>query len=54
MYRSIFRFIINDIMKKGVLPFDDLQYGVFAQNHGGFTAADMGFTIVNWRYDMIR
>ena len=54
MYYNIFAFIVNDIMDKGVLPFDNLQYGEYAKTHGGFTACDVGFTIVNWRYGIIK
>lgn len=54
MYYNVFAFIVNDIMDKGVLPFDNLQYGEYAKTHGGFTANDVGFTIVNWRYNIIK
>lgn len=54
MYRSIFSFVVNDVMEKGVLPFDDLQHGKYAETHGGFTSADVGFTVVNWRYDVLK
>lgn len=52
LYHAVFSFVVNDVMDKGVLPFDDLQHGEYAENHGGFTASDVGFTIVNWRYDV--
>lgn len=54
MYRSIFAFIVNDVMDRGLLPFDDLQHGEYARTHGNFTAADMGFITTNWRYDIVR
>ncbi len=53
LYRAVFSFVVNDVMDKGVLPFDDLQHGEYARSHGGFTAGDMGFTVVNWRYDIV-
>lgn len=53
MYYNIFAFVVNDIMDKGVLPFDNLQYDEYAKTHGGFIACDVGFTIVNWRYSII-
>lgn len=53
LYRSIFEFVVNDVMDKGLLPFDDLQYGEYAKSHGGFTAEDAGFTVVNWRYNIL-
>lgn len=54
LYRAIFSFVVNDVMDKGVLPFDDLQHGEYAEAHGGFTSGDIGFDIVNWRYDVLR
>ncbi len=53
MYYTVFSFVVNDVLRKGILPFDDLQHGEYAEKHGGFTAGDVRFTIVNWRYDMI-
>ena len=52
LYRLIYTFVVNDCLDKGLLPFDDLQFGDYAASHGGFTAIDMGFTIVNQRYDI--
>lgn len=54
LYRAIFSFVVNDVMGKGVLPFDDLQHGEYVETHGGFTSGDVGFDIVNWRYDVLR
>ena len=54
MYRTIFEFVVNDVMDKGLMPFDDIQHGEFANTHGGFSSVDIGFTIVNWRYDIVR
>lgn len=54
LYRGIFSFVVNDVMEKGVLPFDDLQHGKYAETHGGFSSADVGFTVVNWRYDVLK
>lgn len=54
MYYNIFSFVVNDILEKGLLPFDNLQHGDYAKSHGGFTANDIGFTTVNWRYDIIK
>lgn len=52
LYRGIFAFIVNDVMRKGLIPFDDLQHGVYAKSHGNFTAEEMGFEVVNWRYEI--
>lgn len=54
MYRCIFAFAVNDVLARGVLPYDDLQHGEYARTHGGFTSADMGFVTTNWRYDIMR
>ena len=54
MYRTIFEFVVNDVMDKGLMPFDDIQHGEFANTHGGFSSVDIGFTTVNWRYDIVR
>ena len=53
LYRLIFSFVVNDILDKGILPFDDLQHGEYARLHGNFSASDMGFQVVNWRYTIL-
>ena len=50
LYRQVFRFVINDLLNKGILPYDDIQHGEYARSHGNFTSSDMGFTVVNWQY----
>ena len=50
LYRTVFEFVVNDVLRQGVLPFDNLQHGEYAQKHGGFTAIDMGFETVMWGY----
>lgn len=52
LYRTIFSFVVNAVIEKGLIPFDDLQYGEYARTHGKFTSAELGFEIVNWRYDL--
>lgn len=51
--KTIFEFVTNDILKKGALPFDDMQHGEYAKAHGNFTSVDAGYRIVNYRYDII-
>ena len=53
LYKSIFKFVTNDILTKGALPFDDLQHGEYARTHGNFTSADLGYTVVNRRFDIV-
>ena len=52
LYRSIFTYIVNDVLAKGILPFDNVQHGEYAQTHGGFTATELGFETVNWKYNV--
>lgn len=54
MYYNIFAFIVNDILSKGILPFDDIQHGEYAKLNGNFTSNDIGFTTVNWVYGIIK
>lgn len=53
LYRMIFAYVTNDICDKGAIPFDDIQHGEYAQTHGKFTSVDMGYQIVNRRYDVL-
>lgn len=53
LYKTIFKFVTNDILIKGALPFDDMQHGEYANSHGGFTSVDLGYKITNSRFDII-
>lgn len=53
LYKTIFKFITNDILSKGALPFDDLQHGEYAKTYGNFTSVDLGYTVVNRRFDIM-
>lgn len=52
LYRSIFSWVTNDVIKNGAIPFDDLQHGDYAKSHGNFTSTDVGYRITNYRYDV--
>ena len=52
LYRSIFTWVTNDIIKNRAIPFDDLQHGDYAKSHGNFTSTDVGYRITNYRYDV--
>ncbi len=52
LYRAVYAAATNDLLKRGILPFDDLQHGLYAEQHGNFTAADLGFETVNYRYNI--
>lgn len=54
LYRTIYAFVTNDLLERGLLPFDDKQCGDFAKTHGNFTAVDLGFEVVNYRYDVTK
>ena len=53
LYKTIFKFVTNDILLKGALPFDDMQHGEYANSHGGFTSVDLGYKITNRRFDVL-
>lgn len=53
LYQVIFKFVTNDILSKGALPFDDMQYGDYAKAHGNFQSIDYGYKIVNRRFDIL-
>ena len=53
LYKTIFKFVTNNILTKGALPFDDLQHGEYAKTHGNFTSTDLGYTITNRRFDIV-
>ena len=50
LYRAVYIAATNDLLRRGILPFDNLQHGTYAKEHGNFTAVDLGFEIVNVRY----
>ena len=50
LYRAIYSYITNDLLDRGILPLEDVQYGEYARTHGNFTAEDLGFTLVNRMY----
>ncbi len=50
LYRAVYAAATNDLLARGILPFDNLQHGTYANEHGNFTTADLGFETVNYRY----
>lgn len=50
LYRAVYAAATNDLLARGILPFDDLQHGTYAEEHGNFTTTDLGFETVNYRY----
>ncbi len=53
LYRAVYMAATNDLLSRSILPFDNLQHGTYANEHGNFTAADLGFEIVNYRYTIV-
>ena len=50
LFRQVFAAVVADVIDLGAVPYDDNQYGKYAENHGGFTALDMGFEPVGYVY----
>lgn len=53
LYRAAYATATNDLLTRGILPFDNLQHGTYAEKHGNFTATDLGFETVNYRYNIV-
>lgn len=47
LYKKIFKYVTNEVIKLDVIPFDNIQYGEYAQTNGGFTSEELGFELVN-------
>ena len=47
LYRKIFKYVTNEVIKLDVIPFDNIQYGEYAQENGGFTSEELGYELVN-------
>lgn len=54
LYRAVFAYVTNDLLSRSILPFDDIQHGEYAQTHGNFTSAEMGYIVTSWRYEVER
>ena len=53
LYRAVYTAATNDLLTNGILPFDNLQHGTYAKEHGDFTATDLDFETVNYRYTVV-
>lgn len=47
LYKKIFKHVTNEVIKLDVIPFDNIQYGEYAQKNWGFTSKELGFELVN-------
>ncbi len=53
LYCNAYKYVTNDIIARGVLPYDDIQHGIFAEDNGRFTAEELGFTAICRQYTPI-
>ena len=53
LYRAVYTAAINDLQQRDIVPFDNLQHGTYAEEHGNFTADEIGFETVNYRYTIV-
>ncbi len=54
LYRIIYRWVINQVEKEGLIPFDNFQQGEYAKANGGFCSEKVGYTLVNRVYCLER
>ncbi|MBE6884733.1 MAG: helix-turn-helix transcriptional regulator [Ruminococcaceae bacterium] len=54
LQRPIFLHVVNELINNGILPFDTIQHGEYAKTHGGFTAEEAGFTVMDYKIQVIR
>lgn len=54
LYKAAFAHVTNEMIEEEILPFDDIQYGEYAETHRHFTSKDMGYEVVNYRYSFHR
>lgn len=52
LYRPVYSWITNDLAARDMIPFDNIQYGAFAERNGGFTSEQLGYTFVHERYEL--
>lgn len=52
LYRTAYRFVTHDLLKRQLLPFDNIQYGAYGEAHGGFTSEELGYTQVGEVYQL--
>lgn len=50
LHRLIYTYVMERVAERGLIPFDNLQQGEYAKENGGFTSADLGYTLVNKVY----
>jgi len=52
LYQPIYAWITSDLIDKSIIPFDNIQYGEYAEKHGSFTSEQLGYRLVHERYEL--
>lgn len=50
LYRPIYTYVTNEILKQGMIACDTMQQGAYAASHGDFTTAELGFKLANQKF----
>lgn len=53
LYRPIYAAVTELLWENGIIPYDELQFGDYAKEHGDFTSVELGYRIVNRKYDVL-
>ena len=48
LHELLYKFSLNETIKQGCIPYEDMQFGEQAKNNGNFTAIDIGYEIVKY------
>jgi len=53
LYRPVYAAVTELLWQDGIVPYDELQFGEYAKKHGNFTCVDLGYRVVNRKYDVV-
>lgn len=53
LYRPIYAAVTELLWQAGIIPYDEIQFGSYAEEHGNFTSTDLGYQIVTHKYDVL-
>ena len=53
LYRPIYAAVTELLWQNGIIPYDEIQFGEYAKEHGDFSSVDLGYRIVNRKYDVL-
>ena len=48
LHELLYKFSLNEMIKQGCIPYENMQFGEQAKNNGNFTAIDVGYEIVKY------